>query len=1154
MTSSPRADPQDSRREQAECIYFARVEQAVSGIAFDLEGLCEQHPELAEELRALHASRGRALEALAGAGLADDPDEAPLAQEPLTFRFGADRYEIRRPLARGGMGVILEVWDRNLGRPLAMKMLHGLQAGSDEASRLRTARRRSRLLNEAEILGQLDHPAIVPVIDVGTTADDELFFTMQLVRGGSFHDVIRTVHEGTGEWTLARAVGVIMRVCEAMAHAHARGVLHRDLKPENIMVGPFGEVYVMDWGLAKAKGSRDGADLRLRGDFTDHGAGSGNAPAQAHGPGESVNIDADALADSVRTARRDDSDSDPLSPLVTLDGDVLGTPAYMPPEQAAGRIEALDSRSDVYSVGAMLYHLLAGHPPYAVGGRRSAPREVLARALDGPPEPIGRTAARVPAELIAICEKAIARRPDQRYPEAAHLAADLRAWREGRVVQAHRTGALTELRKWVGRHRGTAAAVLIATLGVLALVIIQSVFAERISDANRALKDSNAGLTDANTAQRRQLYRNDIAMSERALKDGDVSRALDRLAGAPVEFRNWEWAFLHRRLNESDVSLPVVPFEEVLMAQWSPDGTRLAAGTAQGSLLVWSLADLNAEPYRVNVGNRPMSVVFLPDGKLVTVDSGNRAGLWDGEGAECLQWIELGTSGLSWSDGRTLQVSGLDGGNRAWDLKTGERLPDPPLPLPGMPAAPIHSDFTFSHVFRFERPLQAVSVDGERAVVIHDDWTLSVHDGTGARLAHLSEPAPNLRFLMLAPGGRRLAVGIDGSIVLRDLGDGNGDVAISNGIHNSHLFAWRPDGRECVVRTGSLMRLYREDDQWERPVTLAASRQSAAAYAPDGGWLATASHSGSTTADAQIAEVKLWDLERFERLNRVQLSQTQVRHVALSPDQTRLATVALDGRLAIVDIATGDVLDSVTGEHELLSVSWTRDGTRIAVGTDHGRVRIYPADDLSEPREIHAAGGRIDRIAFFDDDRKMVLPSNADHVVCRDVGTGSTIWNAEYPGARIVWADVSSDESLVAVAGFEARRAYLLDAVTGRELRRWTTQGKCGVVHFSPDGKRLLIVGRRTSLWNLSEERFEWENKLSSPRLFTPDGSRLIGGANGLLDVYEVDTGERVLSFETVDANTGIFDISRDGQTVFGTTAGGFAAWWDATPWTPSKP
>ncbi|MEO1128627.1 MAG: bifunctional serine/threonine-protein kinase/formylglycine-generating enzyme family protein [Planctomycetota bacterium] len=357
-------------------------------------------------------------------------EPATAALERLQRRTRAsDRFEIREEIGRGGMGAVYRAWDRDLRRNCAVKFLE--RASLDDAG---TRHRLERFLEEAQVTGQLEHPGIVPIYEIGIGEEQRLYFVMRLVEGRDLTKLMLLHRAGSKSWSTTRVITVLQGVCETMAYAHARKVVHRDLKPSNIMVGAFAETYVMDWGIARLVGQA--------------------APEQ-HSSGSTVWTD--------RVERRHEHGT----PFATQEGDVLGTPAYMAPEQARGELDRIGPASDIYSCGAILYETLTGHLPYVDPGTTPSHAEILDRVRREPPTSIDAHKAHAP-ELVAICQKAMAREPEERYASMRDMAEDLRAYLENRVVRAHRTGAWVEFRKWSRRNRGVAALALVLLLVVIA--------------------------------------------------------------------------------------------------------------------------------------------------------------------------------------------------------------------------------------------------------------------------------------------------------------------------------------------------------------------------------------------------------------------------------------------------------------------------------------------------------------------------------------------------------------------------------------------------------------------------------------------------------------------------------------------------------------
>ncbi len=327
------------------------------------------------------------------------------AAEPLPASAG--KFALGEELGRGGIGRVVEARDADFGRPVALKLL----IDSADATAMERFRR------EARLTGYLEHPNIVPVHEMGMLpGTKQWYYCMKRIAGRDLSRVIRQAKAAAGDkaatkslkWSLRRMVEAFRDVCRAIAYAHSKGVIHRDIKPANIMLGEFGEVLVVDWGLAR--------ELHERVPVT-----------QVFEPVDDVEHHSDRESSS--------------SPGVTTAGEIIGTPAYMSPEQALGRHDQVDVRSDVWSLGATLYEILTGRPPFEA----PSPRELARKIVKEIPVPPRTRDATISADLEAICLRALSRKPADRYADAGEMATDVEAWLDGAREQERRDVLAAEL-------------------------------------------------------------------------------------------------------------------------------------------------------------------------------------------------------------------------------------------------------------------------------------------------------------------------------------------------------------------------------------------------------------------------------------------------------------------------------------------------------------------------------------------------------------------------------------------------------------------------------------------------------------------------------------------------------------------------------------
>ncbi len=431
---------------------------------------------------------------------------------------GADpegRFQIVRFHKRGGLGEVYVARDSQLHRIVALKRIQSAPAADQD--------KRARFVVEAEITGRLEHPGIVPVYSLGTFDDGRPFYAMRFIRGDNLEAAIDQFHQdeqagreaGARTLALQKLLRRFLDVCNAIAYAHSRGVVHRDLKPGNIMLGKYGETLVVDWGLAKSVGRPE--------------------PAPA-----SATLDDRTLVPESGSDRRR-----------TLQGDLLGTPAYMSPEQAAGRIDQLGPASDVYSLGATLYCLLTGGPPF----ERQAIAELLPKVERGAFAPPRQVRGSIDPALEAICLKAMKTDPAQRYPSPRSLADDVEHWLADEPVGAYAEPAMARARRWMRHHpsRVTAVAVLLLstvvglTIGTVLLNRSNRLLAQQTQRAEKATKAANDSAQMARNAVDTYFTR---VSEEKLLKEPPLQPLRKELLSLALKYY---LGFIEQRANDPNV-------------------------------------------------------------------------------------------------------------------------------------------------------------------------------------------------------------------------------------------------------------------------------------------------------------------------------------------------------------------------------------------------------------------------------------------------------------------------------------------------------------------------------------------------------------------------------------------------------------------------
>jgi len=945
-------------------------------------------------------------------------EPAPTRPDVMLPRVDPAHYAMSGELARGGIGRILRARDLRLDRPVAVKELISPAWEAEP-----------RFVAEAFVTARLQHPAIVPVYEAGRWPDGKPFYSMKLVSGRSLADVIAERESLDQRLELLPHV---LTVSEAIAYAHSERIIHRDLKPANVLVGDFGETVVIDWGLAKDLSRAEEVES------TDAEHSPGNTPDEG----------------------------------LTRVGTVMGTPAYMPPEQAAG--QPVDERADVYALGAILYHLLAGIRPYE--GQSS--EQVLRCVVDGPPPPLAARQEGIPVELLAIVTKAMARQPSERYPSARALSEDLRRFQTGQIVGAHQYSRVQLLRRFVRRYRAAVtvtgvAVVLLLTLGVVSFLNV-------VEQRNTAKRAQEEALDRADEL---------LLMQARAAVEQVPNEALSWLLKLSPRFKDWATVRTIAADARAQGFATVLRghAQHVNSTAFSADGRWLVSASDDHTLRVW---DLQSGDVKVLTGHtdEAWNGVFLPEGRgLVSGSKDGTLRRWDlttGQGTVLATLSgPVSGMGLGCRGGCVVAVNRKDDVLYRWDVATGA----------------VHSFHTgVTSVGRL-----TISPDGTQVFIQGNQHAPSALGDVERGTFQVLDPAAPPRVGAFSPDGRLFTVNPQGQLQLWTPGSTRARL-LARGLGVASALAFVPGTSLVAVgtRDGTLS-LWNIDTGESRELPLGhEARVTGLDVTQDGRYLV----SGSADRTA-----RLWDLSSNHPPRVLRGSRGRIHAVLFSPDGQRLALPSSDGQVRLFSVKTEVhelLAENPSGQRALVL---SADGRRLASLSARGVLRLL--DTASGASLLEEPGVSPNAIAFSPKGRWLAFGGASGRVHLRESSTGGAARSLAGHEANITALRFSAEGRALATAD-EAGDVWLWNPTSGTGHRLGAHGTRVRELAFSPEGGRLASSGDEGTVrvWDVAagtSRPLRGHEDTVLGLAFFPDGKRLVsGGMDHTLRFWDLETGQ----------------------------------------------
>ena len=962
-------------------------------------------------------------------------------------------YQIIAKLGEGGMGTVWRAIQSSTKRQVALKLMSGRSFGSQRAER--------RFEREVELSARLDHPHIAKVFEAGTDRGIH-FYAMELIDGLPI-DVFAKTHQ----LSQSALIQLMLPICDAVQHAHQRGVIHRDLKPSNILVRADGRPCVLDFGLAR---------------LVEH---------------------------------------EPSHPLVSIDGQPTGTPAYMSPEQAAGRTEHIDTRTDVYALGAVMYQLITGQLPHKVCGssfdlmRRIVEEEVIRPRLVN---------ARINREMESILLKALAREPDDRYFSAGDFAADLKRYQahEPLVAMPATTGYF--VRRWMRRHRlplSLATLILATIIGLVAwgiMAIVQERDQTRLQLASSLRHEAEAYLATGQWAQAKARLRESrdilVSLNQPTLKVDLAMWSAYRSSPLPVlEFpvgesvptcgaamadgrrvlvgagRNVElWDMPTGRLlktlgrHESVISDLAV----------SPDQSWAATCDADGVVCLWSLEQqVKRRQWQTPAPGTALLRCFADGLRLLAIGADGAMAVWNIDSGQCIQrWSNpngrVYDAAILPDDKSVVMHTALEGRLAVVDVETGQWQPRFTGGLAGqgtlsllsaeslIVAADLQSDFrqwdlkertaTSRHYSEHTAGVRKLLVNDRRnrTISVSDDATMKVWQvESGRSLQTITDLGGNVQFAAYLPGQPIVVTATDdGRWRVWPIDEVDGIATFQVPFMQESVIS--PDGQHIAItqRENEPLVVYDIASQkMIQTIEIDSSMVACMAWTSDSEHLLAATDTG---------QVRIWDAKSWRELPALRTGTSPVQAIAVADNGNCIATACVNGEITFWQPSNFQKIATIRSNAGLTRFQLSPDGQSFATGTDSGQVRIWDRASSTMRQTISAHRGAVTVLAFHPDGNRWVSGAKDGSICVGDVRSAASPTFLPGHQFEVTSLKVSADGVFI-ISGGVGGVVRIWNLRDAEEIRAFTHDiADVQDIHMAGDLQRAIVVRREIVVsWDL---------------------------------------------------------------------------------------